>query len=146
MDNITISHITHSSPKYQQVWDLREEILRKPLGMSLKNDDLSWDYIDGFFIAEHNNKVIGCVMLHHLSSVELQLRQMAVCSEWQGKGIGRLLVMAAEKFAWENGYRVIVLHARKVAMGFYTSMNYSITSDEFTEVGIPHFIMEKARP
>jgi predicted GNAT family N-acyltransferase len=33
--------------------------------------------------------------------------------------------------------------ARKVALVFYITLGYSINTDEFIEVGIPHFIMEK---
>ncbi len=143
MDNIIISHIDSSSPKYAQVWELREEILRKPLGMSLKNEDLRLDHIDFIMIAEHKQKVIGCLMLHHKNTNDIQLRQMAVYEEFQGKGVGRMLVEAAEKFAFEKGYHKMILHARKVAVGFYKSLGYSVSGSEFFEVGIPHFMMEK---
>jgi predicted GNAT family N-acyltransferase len=143
MENVVISQINSSSPKYQQVWELREEILRKPLGLSLRNEDLSRDHIDTIFIAEHNGHVIGCLMLQRKDVKQLQLRQMAVASEWQGKNIGRLLVNAAEDFSSSNGYTSMMMHARKVAIGFYLSLGYSIKGDEFTEVGIPHFLMEK---
>jgi len=146
MDGIIVTHINSLSPKYQEVWELREEILRKPLGMSLKNEDLSRDHADTIFIAEHNSKVIGCLLLHHIDREQVQLRAMAVYNEWQGKGVGRLLVSAAENFCEQKEYPKIILHARKVALGFYKSLGYSITSDEFTEVGIPHYIMEKDLP
>lgn len=141
--SISVSYINTSSPKYQQVWTLREEILRKPLGLSLRNEDLSRDHIDTIFIAEDGDKVVGCLMMHHLNNDEIQLRAMAVYDSYQGKGVGRLLVEVAERFSAEKGYGTIVLHARKVAVGFYKSMNYTVTSDEFREVGIPHFMMEK---
>ena len=125
------------------VWDLREEILRKPLGMSLKNEDLSWDHQDNIFIAEESGRVIGCLMLHDAGENKMKLRQMAVYDQWQGKGIGRALVMKAEDFLLKKGYDRIVLHARKGALGFYKSMGYVVRGDEFEEVGIPHFAMEK---
>jgi len=143
MNNITISIINSVSPKYDQVFELRDKILRKPLGMSLKNDDLSRDHSDAIFIAEQNNKIIGCVLLHHLDNERTQLRAMAVYDEWQGKGIGRLLVNALEDFSRREGYKKIILHARKVALGFYSRLGYSIKGGEFTEVGIPHYMMEK---
>jgi N-acetylglutamate synthase-like GNAT family acetyltransferase len=145
MDNISISRINYSSPRYQEVWDLREEILRKPLGLSLKNDDMSRDLVDDIFFAENNGTIIGCLLMHRLNDDEVQLRAMAVYNEWQGKGIGRLLVEAAERFAWKKGYKTVVLHARKVAMGFYESMDYTVVGDEFVEVGIPHYHMEKQK-
>lgn len=143
--DINVSKIDHTAPQYQQVWDLREEMLRKPIGLSLKNEDLSRDKEDAIFIAEHDGKVIGCVMGRHTDE-GLQLRQMAVYDEWQGKGIGRMLVLALEAYAAQNGYTRILLHARKVARGFYAGMGYTDYGDEFTEVGIAHFMMEKAVP
>jgi GNAT superfamily N-acetyltransferase len=68
---------------------------------------------------------------------------MAVYEEWQGQGIGKILVDAAEAYAKEKGYVSIILHARKVAEGFYKKLGYYTTSSEFTEVGIPHVVMEK---
>ena len=59
MDNIIISRTDTNAPEYPQVFALRDEILRKPLGMSLKNDDLSRDYIDTIFIARRGDEVIG---------------------------------------------------------------------------------------
>lgn len=143
MENIHISRIDTNSPDYPQVFDLRDEMLRKPLGMSLKNDDLSRDYVDMIFMAKHEGKVIGCVMLHHKDEDHLQLRQMAVSADWQGKGIGRLIVLEAELYAREAGYKIMVLHARKTALGFYQRLGYTVTSEEFLEVGIPHYIMQK---
>lgn len=144
MDNIIISSISSSSPLYQQVWDLREEVLRKPLGMSLKNEDLSRDHTDLFFVASAADKVIGCVMLHNLGQGQAQLRQMAVYDSWQGKGVGRQLVQAFERYAAASGFDKVVLHARDVAKGFYSSLGYALVGDVFKEVGIDHYIMEKA--
>ena len=146
MHGITISRINNTHPIFQQVWDLREEILRKPLGLSLKNEDLSRDNTNEIFIAIHEGKVIGTVFLKPLDNNEVQLRAMAVYNEWQGKGIGSMLVQALEEYAWQQGKDKIILHSRKVALGFYKSLGYMQYGEEFTEVGIPHYMMEKSRP
>ena len=146
MNDITISIINSSSPKYQPVFNLRDEILRKPLGLSLKNEDMSRDHKNIIFIAEHGDKIIGCVLLEPKDPETAKLRAMAVYNEWQGKGVGKMLVQALEKYAWQNGYKKIILHARKIIHPFYLSMNYKLVGDEFTEVGIPHFHMEKSVP
>jgi predicted GNAT family N-acyltransferase len=143
MNKLAVSIITSSSEEYAAVFALRDEVLRKPLGMSLKNDDLSRDHIDVIFAGKMNGEVVACLMLHHVDAATVQLRQMAVYDAWQGKGVGRELVIAAEKFAAEKGYTCMILHARKVAVGFYASMNYETVGDEFLEVGIPHYIMQK---
>jgi predicted GNAT family N-acyltransferase len=36
------------------------------------------------------------------------------------------------------------MHARKNAIGFYEKMGYKSSGQEFEEVTIPHFVMEKA--
>ena len=133
-----------TDPEYKEVFALRDEVLRKPLGQSLHNEDLSRDYTDVILAAKHNDTVIACLMLHHIDDNEVQLRQMAVYDNWQGKGVGKLLVQNAEVYAKEKGYTKIMLHARKVAMGFYAGMGYVQYGDVFEEVGIPHYMMEKS--
>ena len=140
---ISIQQINHTHHFYTGAWQVREDVLRKPLGLSLVNEDLGRDAINEIFIALNNEIVIGCVLMQPLSEHEIQLRAMAVYNDWQGKGIGKMLVQAAERFSKTNGFNKITLHARKVAIGFYENMGYIITSGEFTEVGISHYMMEK---
>jgi GNAT superfamily N-acetyltransferase len=73
----------------------------------------------------------------------VRLRQMAVPDEYQGKGIGRALMNFAENLARDRGYRSITMHARKNAAGFYEKMGYKRIGDEFEEITIPHYVMEK---
>jgi predicted GNAT family N-acyltransferase len=35
------------------------------------------------------------------------------------------------------------MHARKTALGFYEKLGYRVAGDEFIEVTIPHYVMEK---
>lgn len=143
MTTIETVLVSPQSDAYADVFALREEILRRPLGMSLHNEDLSRDYTDVIMAGRIEGKIVCCLMLHHVNAQEVQLRQMAVYEAWQGKGVGRQLVQAAEQLAAEKGYKKMILHARDVAKGFYSSMQYRIVGDEFTEVGIPHYHMEK---
>ena len=142
--DISIQHIRTDSPLYAtEVWQLREEVLRFPLGLSLRNEDLSRDHENEIFVAFVNNSVAGCVFMEPKDGTKIQLRAMAVYPEYQGKGVGKQLVEAAEAYARFAGFSQIILHARKVAMGFYLSLGYKVCSSEFTEVGIPHYEMEK---
>jgi len=143
MNNIIIKEINAHAPEYREVWQLREDVLRKPLGLSLKDEDLSADFEDIILIALGDNNVVGCVMLHPLHDGIIKLRQMAVAELLQQKGVGRLLVQAAETTAKKQGYIKIELHAREIAIGFYEKLGYDITSELFMEVNIPHKKMEK---
>ena len=94
-------------------------------------------------VCENEGQIVGCCILTPIDKNIVQLRQMAVEDSTQKKGIGAKLLLFAEESAKENGFDKIVLHARKVAIGFYLKYNYDIVGDEFEEVGIPHFEMQK---
>ena len=68
---------------------------------------------------------------------------MAVQNNLQGKGIGASLMNFAETLARDKGYKKLVMHARKNAMGFYEKLGYKATGNEFEEVTLPHYVMEK---
>jgi predicted GNAT family N-acyltransferase len=68
---------------------------------------------------------------------------MAVNNNLQGKGIGASIMSFAENLARDKGYHKLVMHARKSAVGFYEKFGYKVVGDEFTEVKLPHHVMEK---
>ena len=143
MKEVIISKITTSDPKYKKLLHFRNELLRKPLGLDLFTEDLSDDDKDIILVAEDKENIVGCVMLHPVSESNIKLRQMAVDSSKQGKGIGRVLVEEAERSAIDKGFKRMILHARVPAQGFYSKMGYNPIGEVFTEVTIPHIAMEK---
>ncbi|MBK5271171.1 MAG: GNAT family N-acetyltransferase, partial [Bacteroidia bacterium] len=96
-----------------------------------------------FIGAFEDEEMLGCCMLVKEKTDTLRLRQMAVLNDLQGKGIGRALMNFAENLARDAGYKILSMHARKNAIGFYEKMGYVVASDEFTEITIPHYVMEK---
>ncbi len=140
---MTISIIRHNSEAYKQMVDLRMEVLRKPLGLTFAESDLQKEEKDILIGAFENDVLIGCCILTVKDAQTIQLRQMAVDPEKQGQQIGKSILEFAEKFAIEKGYKTLMMHARDVAKNFYKKCGYSIIGDEFTEVGIPHYKMEK---
>ncbi|MEO7210601.1 MAG: GNAT family N-acetyltransferase, partial [Chitinophagaceae bacterium] len=89
-------------------------------------------------------KLEGCCMLVPMENGTIQLRQMAVISGLQGKGIGRTIIQFAENLARDRGFKKIIMHARDTAVGFYQKQGYEKQGEMFTEVSIPHFVMEKS--
>jgi len=49
----------------------------------------------------------------------------------------------AENIARDRGFQKITMHARKTAVGFYEKLGYRVCGQEFEEVTIPHYVMEK---
>lgn len=140
-----IKRITPADPLYAQVWQLREDILRRPLGLSLVDEDLSDEEEEIILAGLEQGTVQACVLLKPLDTATVKLRQMAVAEALQGRGLGSELVQAAEQVAWESGFRRIELHARDVAAGFYRRLGYVQEGAPFSEVGIPHLKMIKQK-
>ncbi len=135
--------IDHGSFEYKQMVKLRHEILRKPLGLIFTQEELDKEKGNMLIGAFEEEDMLGCCMLIEENPEIIRLRQMAVLNNLQGKGIGRALMTFAENLARDRGYKVIAMHARKNAIGFYEKMGYHTKGDEFTEVTIPHYLMEK---
>ncbi len=138
-----LKQIDHGTEEYAKMVKLRYEILRKPLKLSFENEELEKEKDDVLIGAFEEDKILGCCMLKKIDKNIVRLRQMAVANNLQGKGIGASMMNYAENVAHDAGYKKIIMHARKTAIGFYEKLGYTVTGKEFTEVSIPHFVMEK---
>jgi N-acetylglutamate synthase-like GNAT family acetyltransferase len=141
---MALKMIDHGTQEYQQMVHLRNEILRKPLGLAFDPGELEREKDDVLMGAFEDEKLLGCCLLTRVDDRTMRLRQMAVPNSMQGKGIGRALMIFCENIARDMGYKRLIMHARKTALGFYEKQGYNIYGDEFLEVTIPHYIMEKA--
>jgi ribosomal protein S18 acetylase RimI-like enzyme len=135
--------IDHGTREYQQMVDLRYDMLRKPLGLRFDQEELEREKDDILIGAFDDEKILGCCLITRIEPGVCRLRQMAVLNSLQGKGIGAAMLNFAENFARDRGFRNMTMHARKTAIGFYEKLGYRIKGDEFLEITIPHFIMEK---
>ena len=138
-----IKQIDHGTNEYRQMVDLRNDILRKPLGLSFKKEELEREKEDILIAAFEEDKMLACCLLTRVNNENVRLRQMAVQNKLQGKGIGAAIMNFAENVARDAGYKNMVMHARKTAVHFYEKLGYKVTSDEFEEITIPHYLMEK---
>jgi ribosomal protein S18 acetylase RimI-like enzyme len=135
--------IDHGSPEYRQMVRLRDDILRKPLGLHFTEEELELEKDNLLVAAYEDERMLGCCMLVEEDPQTVRLRQMAVMNDLQGKGIGSALMTFAENLARDRGYKRITMHARKNAIGFYEKMGYKQIGNEFEEITIPHYVMEK---
>jgi GNAT superfamily N-acetyltransferase len=136
--------IDHGTKEYQQMVKLRDDMLRKPLGLSFDPDELEQEKNNLLIGAFEDDRLLGCCMIVEEKPGQARLRQMAVLNDLQGKGIGRALMQFAENLARDHGYRLLTMHARKNTIVFFEKMGYKIKGEEFQEITIPHYIMEKA--
>lgn len=138
-----LKQIDHGTKEYQQMVKLRIDILRKPLGLFFTPDELDMEKEDILIGAFDDDEMLACCMLTKADDNCLRLRQMAVQNNQQGKGIGASMMNFAELISRDKGYKKLIMHARETAIGFYEKLGYKLVGDKFTEVTIPHVVMEK---
>ncbi|MFW2403167.1 MAG: GNAT family N-acetyltransferase [Gammaproteobacteria bacterium] len=129
---------------YRAFCELRQEILRVPLGLNLYDEDLD---------AEKNHVHIGlfdgdrlaggAILIRHDDAVG-QLRQMLVVPDLRNRGLGRGIVDGVEAAARARAMPTLFLHARLIAVDFYRRCGFATVGDEFISHGIPHVRMEKS--
>lgn len=136
--------IDHGSDQYREMVALRMEILRKPLGLDFSEEELEKEKGDILIGAFEEDRLLACCILTKLSSEACRLRQMAVHQKMQRNGLGAAMLQFAENVARDTGFRMISMHARKTAVGFYEKLGYQVDGDEFLEVTIPHYEMKKS--
>lgn len=135
--------IAHDSEEYMQELELRNRILRIPLGLDVYEDDLSKEGADHHIGAFLNGELAGVLVLTRIDDRTLKMRQVAVDEHLQGKGIGKILVEFSEALASREGFEKIVMNARLEAVPFYEKLGYEKEGGMFIEVTIPHYKLSK---
>ncbi len=139
---VIFREIIYGSSEYTKECELRQEILRKPLGLDLYSEKLEEANQIHFGVFEQET-LLACLIVVPVSSEVVKIRQMAVRQDQQGRGIGRMIMTEAENKLKGKGVKKIILNARKSALPFYSKLGYTVTSEEFIEVTILHYSMSK---
>jgi predicted GNAT family N-acyltransferase len=140
---IEVREIQHGTSEYQNEIDLRDRILRKPLGLRFAQEDLLKESQDFHLGAFREDQLVGCLVLTPDNEGKIKMRQVAVDDSAQGLGVGRMLVEASEIKARSLGFSEMLLHARNTAVPFYLKLGYEVFGDPFVEVTVPHRKMRK---
>lgn len=142
--SLDIREVAHGSPDYNALVVLRHDVLRRPLGRTFTRAELDAESGSVHVGAWEGDALAGCLVLLPLGKGRVQMRQVAVQKDRQGRGVGRALVDFAETWARGQKFEVMVLHARESAVGFYKTLGYRAQGARFEEVGLPHREMTKA--
>jgi len=78
--------IDHGTHEYQQMVKLRDDMLRRPLGLTFTADELEEEKDNMLIGAFEDESLLGCCMLVEEKPGVVRLRQMAVLNDLQGKG------------------------------------------------------------
>lgn len=138
-----IMTIEHNSADHEQMIGLRITQLLEPIGVPSSYIDREKEEADTLVGAFEKNEIIGCCVLTPKDGSTIQLRQMAVRQDYRGKRVGAAILQFAEELARDNGFSLLMLHARNPVMEFYRKCGYEVEGEEFFEVGIGHHKMQK---
>jgi len=145
---VTFREIAFGSREYELELRLREEVLRRPLRLTLSEKDLAGEDSQLHFgLFEEDGELAACaavVAAVPTSPAEARIRQMAVSPDRQRQGLGQRLLEAIETDLKARGYRKLVLNARASAVGFYERLGYKIDGEEFLDLTVPHVRMSKS--
>ena len=144
MTEIVCSQIEFGTPSYAAAFALREEVLRKPLGISLNDETLEQERHYFHLVCHMNAELVGCLVLLPIQARDIRMRQVAVSPHLQRQGIGKALVEFAEQFARERGFTLMTLNARDTAIPFYEKLDYTRIGAPFEQVTILHWEMQKS--
>lgn len=137
--------IATTNQQFNSILKLRYEVLRKPWSQTIESatDQLEEKSINAFI---QNNKgvFIACGRLQENENKIGQIRFMAVDQNYQGKGLGKLIITSLEEKAKELKLNKIQLQARENAVSFYKNNGYVMIEKTFLLWDqIQHFLMGK---
>src|SRR5690349_3602030 len=131
MKDIVVERMEWGSPEYKAGLELRDKILRKPLGLDILNDNLQIEINYVHVCATMDLKIIGVLLLKTINETTMQMKQVAVDESVRDQNVGRRMVDFAEQIAKDSGITNIVLNARETAVPFYDKLNYVKMGDVF---------------
>jgi len=130
--------------EWEQYYDLRYRILRKPLGQPLGSEKNEGDETGIHFALFENNQLMAIARLDHSGENTMQVRFVAVEENQQGKGFGKQIMIATEQKALELNAKKMILHARENAVPFYLGFGYTMVEKSHNLFGmVQHYLMEK---
>ena len=142
--------VTINKVDAEKIRPLRHLELRK--GQDFATTSYLKDYeVDTFHMAcIVDEKIVTCATFYPEKFANIKannayrLRGMATDSKFQRKGYARDLMIESFKELKKNGSNLLWCHARLIAVNFYKSLGFKITSELFNIEGIgPHYSMYK---
>jgi N-acetylglutamate synthase-like GNAT family acetyltransferase len=109
----------HTEADWKAYYALRYHVLREPwnqpLGSEVLQDEATAIHV---MAIDEDGKALGVARMHECAHLQGQVRCVAVATDQQGKGIGKLIMSYLEKVAVENGCKKWFLKHAKMQCHF----------------------------
>lgn len=125
---------------------VRKEVFVKEQNVDIEIEIDDLDVLDsdqvihvGAFI---DDEIVGTCRLIK-EGKDLRIGRVAVLKNHRRSGVGRHMMLYAEKQALNNGFHNIVLGAQVTAIPFYESLGFTVVGDIYLDADIEHKDMKK---
>jgi predicted GNAT family N-acyltransferase len=130
--------------EWEEYYDLRFRVLREPLDQPRGSEKNDGDSSGIHFALFQEEELKAIARLDQSGENCAQVRFVAVETDAQGMGYGRLIMEATEESAKYLGNLKMILHARDYAVDFYIKLDYTLLEPSHKLFGVlQHFLMEK---
>ena len=135
-----------STEELEAYFACRWKLLRAPWNQPRGSERDEFDATSHHLLARDGaGEIVAVGRIHLPRTGEAQIRYMATRPDFQRQGIGRSILRRLERYATDNGARIIVLNARINAVPFYERLGYIVQGQVPTLFGkIEHKAMSKA--
>ena len=129
--------------RHRVLWPHIEKVEDCVIDIDERADAIHLGVFDG-------EKIVSIGSLFQMDSNKIQfknqyrLRAMATDLDYRGQNAGRVLIEKSFELLKEKGVDVLWCDARKIAVGFYESLGFSMLPEEYEVPRIgPHYFMWK---
>lgn len=140
-----LKKITYGTAEYKMTLELRNKVMRKPLGLDIYKEDLSCEKNQLIIGAFEGEALRGVSILSDKGGGIFKVEYLCVDTDLQRRGLGARLIKSLEAVAKQNGGKKTTLDARLSAQPFYEKQGYRTVGKKFIMDIAPvgHIVMEK---
>lgn len=142
--DITLKPVRYGSDEYEMTRALRNRIMRAPIGLSIYDQDYTFEVNSRIVGAFDGDTMLGCSIVGKLHG-EVCLDFLCIDDRVQKAGIGSILLADVENWAKEQGIPRLILEARVTAQKFYEKHGYEAYGEVYLMKNSPvdHIMMRK---
>lgn len=129
--------------EYEDAIKIRRKVFVEEQDVPLHLELDEYDAEAAHFVAYDENTPFGAGRIREIEPGIGKVERVCILPSYRGRKLGNLIMQCMEDYSNSEGYTKLKLNAQSKAILFYEKRNYTITSPEFLEAGIPHRAMEK---
>jgi predicted GNAT family N-acyltransferase len=134
--------IAKSESQLEEVFQIRKTVFVNEQHVPLADEIDEFENQSTHFVLYDGNLPAGAGRFRIVEGVG-KVERICVLKNLRGKGAGREIMLAIEKYAKDQSIPKLKLNAQTYAIPFYEGLGYEIVSEEFMDAGIPHKTMVK---